>query len=45
MGWCRDTRGRDQFLQALHVLPGGSPYHMGTLKVKATSRQGGRIAN
>jgi hypothetical protein len=45
MGGSYGTRRRVQFLQVLHGLPGGSPYHMGTPKVKATSRLGGRLAN
>ena len=45
MGRCCDTRGRVQFLQALHGLPGGIPYHMCAPKVKATLRLGGRLAN
>ena len=45
MGRCCDTRGRDQFLQALHGLLGVSPYLMGARIVKATPRLGGRLAN
>ena len=45
MGRCCDTRVRVQYLQALHGLPGGIPYHMGTPKVNATPHQGGRFIN